>query len=226
MLRSFLAVACLLLLFFTVNAQQPASLTVEKIMRDPKWIGTSPSNINWSNDGSYLTFNWNPDKAPADSMYYITLANKIPAKASAQQKSSQNVQSNYNYNEARTAYVVAKDGDIFYTDVKTGRTKRIVQTTDNESNPQFSFNETKIVYNRNQNLYAWDIATGETQQLTNVKSPDPNAGGPGSGQGPRSGGAPANPQEQWLKNDQLQYFQVLARVPAPAVHQPIHRNNG
>ena len=212
MLRFFLAVTCCLVLYST-SITQPAPLTVEKIMRDPKWMGTSPSNTNWSNDGSCLYFNWNPDKAPADSLYYITLVNKIPAKASAQQKSSLNVQSNYNYNEARTAYVVAKDGDIFYTDVKTGKTKRIVQTTETESNPQFSFNETKIVYNRSQNLYAWDIASGETQQLTNIKSPDAGAASPGPGpsqdRGSRSGGAPVNQQEQWLKNDQLQYFQVL-----------------
>ena len=60
---------------------------------------------------------------------------------------------------------------IFFIQIlKTGKTKKITETTDTESNPQFSFNETKIVYNRNQNLYAWDITTGETQQLTNLKS--------------------------------------------------------
>ncbi len=57
-------------------------------------------------------------------------------------------------------------------------------------------------------------------QLTNVKSgdaaPTPPAGFGGGG-GQRGGGggggnapvAAGNQQEQWLKNDQLQYFQVL-----------------
>lgn len=195
---------CLLSLYsLSLSAQQLDKLTVEKIMRDPKWMGKSPSGLSWSHDGTALYFNWNPDKAPADSLYYITPANRIPAKATAGQKTAQNVQSSYNYNQARTAYVVARNSDIFYTDIKTGKTKRIIQTTDTETNPQFSFNETKIVYTRNQNLYAWDIATGETVQLTNIRTSDAGAGGQ------RSGTAPLNQQEQWLKNDQLKYFQVL-----------------
>jgi dipeptidyl aminopeptidase/acylaminoacyl peptidase len=189
----------------TLFAQKLDKLTVEKIMRDPKWIGTSPSNPSWSNDGEKLYFNWNPDKAPSDSQYYITLTDRTPVKVTVEQKAALNVQSSYNYNQARTAYVVARDGDIFYTDLKTGKTKRIVQTVDSELNPQFSFNETKIVYNRSQNLYAWDIASGETVQLTNVRTTEGGVSGGGS----RTGSSATNQQEQWLKNEQLQYFQVL-----------------
>ncbi len=213
----------LLLLFVSANlfAQKLDKLTVEKIMRDPKWMGSSPSGTSWSNDGTTLYFLWNPDKEPSDSLWYITTPNKTPVKATAAQKQAISSESNYNYNEARTAYVFAKDGDVIYKDVKTGKTKRITQTVDLELNPQFSYNETKIVYTRNQNLYAWDITNGETMQLTNVKSgdaaltPPTNFGGGGGGGGgfQRGGGntpvAAGNQQEQWLKNDQLKYFQVL-----------------
>jgi dipeptidyl aminopeptidase/acylaminoacyl peptidase len=196
----------ILLLFTSINgiSQDLAPLTVDKIMRDPKWIGTSPSAINWSNDGSTLYFQWNPSKAPADSLYYITLTNKVPVKATIAERQAYG-QGAYNFNRARTAYLAARDGDIFYTDVKTGKTKRITQTTDVESNPQFSFNETKIVYNRSQNLFAWDIVTGETLQLTNTKTGETSTGGGG----PKVSGSSGNQQENWLKNDQLQYFQVL-----------------
>lgn len=197
------------LLFFASSlfAQSLGTLTVEKIMRDPKWMGTSPSGTFWSQDGSILYFLWNPEKAVSDSLYYITPADKTPRKATVAQKQALNTQSNYIYTNDRTASLVAKDGDIFYTDLKTNKTKRITQTVETESNPLFSFNETKVVYTRNQNLFAWDIASGETIQLTNVKTGDASTAAP-----PRSGSTPAasgNPQEQWLKNDQLQYFQVL-----------------
>ncbi|NOT50623.1 MAG: prolyl oligopeptidase family serine peptidase [Chitinophagaceae bacterium] len=188
-------------------------LTVEKIMRDPKWIGTSPSNPSWSEDGSTLYFQWNPDKAPSDSTYYITLSSKTPVKASVPQKQAINAEGNYIYNEGRTACVFARDGDIIYKDIKTGKEKRITQTVDAESNPQFSFNGTKIVYSRSQNLYAWDIAGGETIQLTNVRTSAPTTGGQqGAGTNPitTGGGRTAgNVQEDWLKNDQLQLFQIL-----------------
>ena len=59
-----------------------SSLTIEHIMSDPKWIGTSPSNPVWADDGQTLYFNWNPDKAPEDSLYFITTKNRVPQKVS------------------------------------------------------------------------------------------------------------------------------------------------
>jgi len=180
-----------------LSQQKLDKLTVEKIMRDPKWIGTSPSNVYWSADGNTLYFNWNPDNSPSDSVYFITLTNHNPAKASITQKQNIVSYSNTTWNTARTAYVFTKDGDIFFRDLKTGNTKRIVQTTETEINPVFSFDDKKIVYTSNMNLYAWDIASGETMQLTNLETKDPEKK------------TTNTTEEQWLKNDQLQYLKVL-----------------
>lgn len=218
MLRPFLFV---LLAAIMLPGFSQEKLTVEKIMRDPKWIGTSPSNLQWSQDGQYLYFSWNPDKAIADSIYFISVGNKTPTKASPVQTQALGTTGNYVYNQSRTAYVYNKDGDVFYTDIKNNKTRRITQTTELESNPRFTFGETKIAYSRSQNLYAWDINTGETLQLTNLRSGDaapattPGAGGfqrAGGGNPsarPSTTGPGGNLQEEWLKNDQLQYFQVL-----------------
>src|SRR5690349_3873405 len=108
--------------FATISIAQPKldKLTVEKIMRDPKWIGTSPSNVYWSADGNSLYFNWNPDNSVSDSVYFITLANHNPVKASIQQK--QNTVPDYSttWNTNHTASAFTKDGDIFFKDLKTG----------------------------------------------------------------------------------------------------------
>ena len=56
-----------------------------------------------------------------------------------------------------------------------------------------------------QNLYAWDISPGETQQLTNLKSGAAHCKFLIKTVGIETG----NPQEAWLKKDQLQYFEVL-----------------
>jgi dipeptidyl aminopeptidase/acylaminoacyl peptidase len=180
-------------------AQNLAPLTIEKIMRDPKWMGTQPSNPQWSIDGKTLYFNWNPEKAPADSLYFITVANKTPQKATVQQKQNLVTAGMLRYNKAKTLAVYTKDGDIYLYDVKQAKARAIVKTIEFENNPQFSFNETKIVYNRNQNLFAWDIASGETEQLINTQT--------GSASSPKK--EILNQQEQWLKDDQLQYFEVL-----------------
>ena len=176
-------------------------LTVEKIMRDPKWIGTSPSNVNWSYDSKYIYFNWNPEKAIADSLYYISNAHLVPQKASYQQKQSLLRPDDITYNSNRTNFVYDKEGDIFFADTKTGKERRITQTEDIESNPRFSFNDTKVVYSLNQNLYSWEIATGLTVQLSNFQK----------GNAPPKAPAKDNlsAQEKWLTEDQLRSFNVL-----------------
>ena len=169
-------------------------------MRDPKWIGTSPTSPGWSAGGKYLCFNWNPEKAISDSLYFISLENKNPQKASPDQKNKFVIDDDVQYNFARTLFTYSKNGDIYLVDAKSNQSKRITQTQEPESNPVFSFNDTKIVYSRNQNLYAWDISNGTTLQLTNLqkgnKPPDENS-------------VKLNSQEDWLKQDQLQWMQVL-----------------
>ncbi|MDP4148286.1 MAG: prolyl oligopeptidase family serine peptidase [Bacteroidota bacterium] len=195
--KFFILFACL----FVASAafcQEPAvKLTVEKIMRDPKWIGTSPSRPYWSTDGKYLFFRWNPDKAPSDSIYYISREDPTPRKAPYSLLESTFAENRVHYNKARTSYTFSRDGDIFWGDARTRKEKRITQTLDAETNPVFSFHDTRIVYTRNFNLYSWDITTGLTEQLTNFQRASP----------PKKD--PPTAQEKWLADDQLQHIEVL-----------------
>ncbi|MEO7315642.1 MAG: prolyl oligopeptidase family serine peptidase [Ginsengibacter sp.] len=177
-----------------------SSLTIEHIMSDPKWIGTSPSNPVWADDGQTLYFNWNPDKAPEDSLYFITTKNRVPQKASIAQKQNMIRASSLNYNKNRTAYVYSQNGDIFYHEIKPGKTQQITNTVESESNPDFSFNDKRIIYLSGQNIYSWNLATGEISQLTNYQTSD-------GGRESRTAKLPE--QEQWLKNDQLSYMEIL-----------------
>lgn len=174
-----------------------APLTVDKIMRDPKWIGTSPSRINWSVDGKYLFFAWNPDKAPSDSIYYTTPAGAAPQKTTIQFRRQQVNQ--VRYNSQRTRYTYSHQGDIFWVDVKTGAQRRLTQTTEYESGPQFSFNDTRIVYTRGSNLFSVEPQTGETIQLTNFQA--------------NSSSTPAKPalnaHEKWLQQESLENSMIL-----------------
>jgi dipeptidyl aminopeptidase/acylaminoacyl peptidase len=209
------------LLFFVsfIILAQTHVLTVEKIMRDPKWIGTSPTMHQWSADGKMIWFNYNPDKDPDDSLYYITLSNKTPVKASVAEKQNRISAASPAWTTDRTAYTYNKDGDIYFTDAKSGKTRRVTSTIDQENNPQFSFNQSRIVYNRNQNLYAWDINTGETIQLTNIRS------GATGGQSNAARRDNLNQQEEWLKNDQLHYFDVLRSRKEKADAAEAYNNN-
>lgn len=185
-----------LLLLFSISATaQLTELTVEKIMRDPKWIGTSPSNIRWSHDSKTIYFNWNPENAPGDSLYKITLQNRAPQKVSKAERLS--LPASGPYNKAFTKMVYENNGDIFILDIPSNKTAQITNTTGRESNPYFSGDEKKIIYTYDQNLYSWEIGTGNFTQLTDFKR----------------GKKPSSPveteQQKWLKQDQLAYIQIL-----------------
>ncbi|AEV96731.1 peptidase S9 [Niastella koreensis] len=199
---------------------QLSPLTVEKIMRDPKWMGTSPSNLQWTADGKYLLFNWNPEKAAADSLYYITPAVTAPQKTTGAFRNTAIADVQVRYNAQRDQYVYAYENDIYLINIKTGARRRVTKTVALESNPQFSFNDHKIIFTRDQNAWAWDVQTGETTQLTNfitgpaTATPAPAFTGRGNQQQAAANRPPAvsnNKQEKWLQQDALENSVVLQR---------------
>ncbi|WEK38064.1 MAG: prolyl oligopeptidase family serine peptidase [Candidatus Pseudobacter hemicellulosilyticus] len=155
----------------TMQAQTGASaLSIEKIMADPQWIGTSPSAPYWSADGQTLYFQWNPEKAPADSLYSLTLKNTTPGKTTAAQRQHIVSAASIRYNNNRSQYVFSQQGDIYLTQTASGQTRRITQTTEAEGNPVFAFGDSRIVFSRGNNLFSWDISSGQLSQLTSFLS--------------------------------------------------------
>ena len=200
-----------------------AQLTVEKIMRDPKWIGASPSNPYWSHDSKTVFFGWNPTQQISDSIYQFNIGSNDPIKTSyiASQKAS--AINNGMYNSTNTQLAFVYRGDIFLLDLKSNTTTRVTQTEDVESNPKFANNNEWLVYTKNQNLYSWNIKTGSTQQLTNIKTGGDNATPAAPVAGVRAGGggprAEANAgrvtagvaavQDQWLQQNSLALSEIL-----------------
>jgi dipeptidyl aminopeptidase/acylaminoacyl peptidase len=191
----------LLFLCFSVaaSAQKLETLTVEKIMRDPKWMGVSPSNIHWSEDSKKVYFDWNPDKAERNEEFYITPGNTKPQKLTLAQRQAE-VPENGKWNKSRTLKTFEKNGDIFLLDVRTGKLVQLTNTTGREFNPTFSGDESSIIFTNDNDLYAIKLSKGELTQLTNfVKAATPGARKTGGG----------TLQEKWLKKQQLELFDII-----------------
>lgn len=180
-----------------VSAQKLEKLTVEKIMRDPLWIGSSPSEPYWSRDG-YLLFKWNPERKISDSIYYISKDSLQPKKTSYALRQKFMPARDLSWNTSRTAYTFARNNDIFMGDATRGTERRITKTAEMESNPVFAMNDSKVVYLKNQNVYSWDMATGLTTQMSNFQK--------GAKEEKKE---MLTAQETWLKNDQLRNMEVL-----------------
>jgi dipeptidyl aminopeptidase/acylaminoacyl peptidase len=184
------------LLISYLTQAQLAPLTVEKIMRDQKWVGSSPSNVFWSEDGKTIYFNWNPDKAKSDSLYKVTLADRKPQKVSAKERRGLPSQSGA-YSKDFGKKVYDKNGDLFVLDCRTLQARRLTNTIDRESNPSFSVDEKRVIFTRANNLFSFDLNSGEITQHSNFLA------------GSKKAEIKPNDQEKWLKNDQTELFDVL-----------------
>ncbi|MCR8561580.1 prolyl oligopeptidase family serine peptidase [Mucilaginibacter sp. BJC16-A38] len=195
-------------------AQKLGPLSIEKIMRDPKWIGVAPSNIRWSDDSKKIYFNWNPENADRDQLYAITPSNIKPEKVSLEAQKAL-IPEYGEWNKKRTIKLFEKNGDIWLSDLKTGKIQQLTNTVDRESSATFSGDESKVIFQRGENLYSLKINGGELVQLTNFThgasaTPTPAAGRRGGGA--RRGAADVatgNDQERWLKSEQLELFDII-----------------
>lgn len=186
-----------LFIFNTFAQSSKPILTVDKIMQDPKtWIGTSPSQVQWSEDSKTIYFQWNPDKEEISSLYGVNVADGKIFKVSPEQKAKL-MPFNAVYNKARTKALFLKEGDIFLKEIPNGNILQLTSTGDFEFSPRFSLDESKVIFQKGDNLFSINLKTGAFTQITDFK------------RGSRQPEPKKDEQDKWLENDQLRWIQVL-----------------
>ncbi len=173
-----------------------SSLSLPQIMQGEKFVGYSPTNIEWAENSQAIYFDWNPERGDFRDRYRVNIGGGNPVKVTAaEERALPTAGGSYSKNGK---YKVYEDvGDIYWMDLGTGAVRPITQTVDRESSPEFSEDDQKVIYRSGNNLFVWETATGNTRQLSNFKS----------------GAEPREPllseQEAWLETDQLEHFEVL-----------------
>ena len=216
-MRHLTALLALTFFFFVKTQAQPVPnasvLSIEQIMQGEKFVGYLPEDISWSEDSRTIFFSWNPDGDTLRSTYKIVLGKDgkpgAPAKLTNGELMAQTGRGSYN--RARTKKVYSKNGDLFLLDVASGSKIQITNTLDWEGSPEFSGDETNIIFQKDNNLLAWNIAAGTTEQLTDFKK--------GNDRKEKK----KSPQDQWLEDDQLALFGILAERKATRETQKSRR---
>lgn len=191
-------ILCFLLAASSSYAQQLDTLTVEKIMRDPKWIGVSPSNIQWDENSRNIYFNWNPQAAKDDPLYQISLNDRKPQKVSGEQRKNLD-RSQLVYTRDRSKAVFERNGDLIIKNISDGKESILTSTLEREINPLFSKDESRVIFQQADNLYSIAVNGGTLTQLSNFirnrKRPE----------------TPLSKQDEWLKQDQINELEILRK---------------
>jgi dipeptidyl aminopeptidase/acylaminoacyl peptidase len=199
----------------SANAQQtaPFDFSIKNIMRGPELYGRPPANVRWSADSKWIYFTWlepgtNWREQPKQFRVRAVPGAK-PERVSLQQVDSTGPRLAQSERSHSGRYAAVEfNGDIFINDLTSGTTRRLTQTVESEQSPQFSANDREILFVRNNNVYAIDLANGFTRQLTDIRQ----------GPAPVNDSAAAQGQRGRLEEQQRALFEsVRDRIRADSI---------
>jgi hypothetical protein len=159
-----------------------STLSIGQLMQGEAFVGALPEDVAWSEDSKTVYFTWNPDADTLRGTYKIEVAKPTakPEKPSLEELKAMPTGGLYSRDFSKKVF--SKNGDIFLsaspaptsrktaTDHRPAITiKQITNTNEPERNPRFNGNETEVLYEKNDNLFAWNIAEGTTTQLTDLR---------------------------------------------------------
>jgi dipeptidyl aminopeptidase/acylaminoacyl peptidase len=190
-MRRFLALVIpALLVSAPVGAQQGTfDLSVQNIMRGPELYGREPGQVRFTADGLWIYFRWlEPGAAWNENTKPFRVAARAGATpevvTDAHMDSVAPLLATGPKSPDGRSRVVSASGDLWLHEIRGARItlRRLTQTNANESNPKFSLNGREVFFTRDNNVYAFELASGLTRQLTDIrngaapKDPEPPKG--------------------------------------------------
>ncbi len=150
---------------------QSFELTIDNIMRGPNLYGYAPEEVRWTPDGSKVYFSWKQwsDPLRKDRDTYVVNRDGSGLRKLSDEEKKDAPPASGDRTRDRRAIVYVDDGDVYLWD---GKRRALTQTTDTESSPHFTFDEQRVTFVRNNNLFALSLRDGSIAQLTNVVGPD------------------------------------------------------
>lgn len=175
---------------------QQSALSVEKIMRDPKWMGTFPSDVVWDDHGEAVYFKYNPDGDPADSLHRLSVRSRQISKLNWEQERAM-VPLRGVFDEGKSKKVYVKNGVLTLYDLPTRSEKELLQLGGSVQDLQFIEKGASIGFRHGNDAYLYRLKSGSLHKLTQVKPGD------------KTEEKKATEQEAWLKEDNLNLLQVV-----------------
>ncbi len=166
MQRKFLFLPLLFIALFEANAQSP--LSVEYIMRDPKWMGTFPSSASWGDDGKQLFFQYNKDQDPADSLYKINLANPTQIQKVHWPEAKALTKSNASFNRDKSLRLFREGNNLMMDSPTLGNPVVLLEWFEEFNNPKFLANESEISFVSSGNIFVFNRTSKSITKATNI----------------------------------------------------------
>jgi dipeptidyl aminopeptidase/acylaminoacyl peptidase len=176
----FSAVLLLISLLSSALAQQskpqsqtkPFELTVDSIMRGPRLVGYPPTGVYWSQDSQRVYFRWKQADEPRlkEMSLYVVNRDGSGLRRLTEEESRQAPPANGELSKDKSMTLFTEEGDIFIYDHAKQARRQITRTVDAETNPHFTFDQKRIFFTRQNNLYVMLLDGGSLEQLTDIRA--------------------------------------------------------
>ncbi len=193
---------------FAQSGNQKFNLTIDNIMRGPGLVGYEPRAVRWSGDSQRLYFDWKQASEPREKDFdtYVVNRDGSGLRKLTEEEAKNAPPTNGDLTKDKRQRVFIDGGDIFIYDYAAGKRRQVTDTTDIESNVNFTSDQRRIYFTRLNNLYVMSLDTGSLVQVTDIRA---------TGQG----GPPARPtgaqrgtdSQEFLKREERELLDSVKR---------------
>ena len=151
--------------------QKPFELTVDSIMRGPRLVGYPPTGVYWSQDSQRVYFRWKQADEPRlkETTLYVVNRDGTGLRRLTDEEAKQAPPAGGELSKDKSMTVFTDEGDVFLYEHSKGTRRQITRTVDAETNAHFTFDQKRIYFTRQNNLYLMSLDGGSLEQLTDIR---------------------------------------------------------
>lgn len=136
-----------------------AALTLDQIMAEPDWIGAPVETPYWAADGSAVYYALKRTGSVVRDVHRVDPAGGNDAVLTpAELAAADGNDATFDTDRRRAAFV--RNGDIFVRELGSGRLIQVTRSTEQESSPQFSADQSTLQYRVGNDWYGYDFGSG------------------------------------------------------------------
>ncbi|MDD9890018.1 MAG: prolyl oligopeptidase family serine peptidase [Gammaproteobacteria bacterium] len=184
---------CLSAVFLLCSAQLLAQeISLEQAMAHPDWLGRQPQQPYWSDDSESVYFQRKRESTEQTDLYRISIDGENLRQLFAEDFSAIDVAGDIVSPDGRLkAY--AREGDIYVKNLRNGEISQLTRTAVNESNPLFSADSNKVIFERDDLIFVRDLYSGLESQAADLRFENP----------------PREEEQNYLDEQQLRLFDII-----------------
>jgi dipeptidyl aminopeptidase/acylaminoacyl peptidase len=148
-------------------------LTLEQIMADADWLGNAPDDAFWGADSRTAYFEQKRQGSKLRDLFSVDTVDGAIAQVAESNWSALQRRPAI-YSEAGDLHAWVYAGDVYMSDGDAVR--QVTRTAAAESNPFFMADGKRVAFQRDQQFFVFDPATGLVEQVTDIRfEKDPGA---------------------------------------------------